>query len=330
MTWKTGLALAAAACLPAIAARAQQAADTANIWTIQDENSSYSRSKPRDHFYTNGLRVGWVSPQGEVPASLADAGRALWGFGQQRLGFDFSQQIYTPLGTQSLNPDPRDRPYAGLLLGNISLQEDTADTRSVLMLSAGVLGPAAGGEEIQNGFHSLFNIPQVQGWGHQIQNTPALELLHERTWRLKLAAWGGLETDVLPALTAGIGDVRDYVQAGATLRIGQGLDSDFGVPRPRPGLSGGDAFTPTRKLAWYVFAGADGQAVGYDLLLQSKPFRGGRHVTPTWDVAEIQGGFAVMAWGLRLTVAYVAQTQEFRGQFGGIHQFGSASLSVRF
>ena len=115
-----------------------------------------------------------------------------------------------------------------------------------------------------------------------------------------------------------------------TIRIGQGLDSDFGAPRLRPGLSGGDAYTPTRAVAWYAFAGVDAQAVGYDLLLQAAPFRSGPHVTPLWDVAELQAGFAVMAAGMRLTVAYVAQTPEFQGQSGGIHQFVTAALSIRF
>ena len=63
------------------------------------------------------------------------------------------------------------------------------------------------------------------------------------------------------------------------------------------------------------------------MLLQSNPFRGGPHVSTVWDVGEMQGGFAVMAYGMRLTFAYVAQTQEFHGQTGGLHQFGSASLS---
>ena len=215
-------------------------------------------------------------------------------------------------------------------MGNLSLLSDTADSRSVLTLSLGVAGPLAGGGDIQDGFHDLVGKAEVKGWDTQIPNTAAVELLHERTWRLPVAKFGELETDVLPALTLGVGDVRDYAQVGLTFRAGQGLDSDFGVPRPRPGLSGGDAYTPTRPLAWYVFAGVDGQAVAYDLLLQSAPFRSGPHVSPVWDVAEGQVGIAVMAFGLRLTLAYVAQTQEFHGQQCGIHQFASLSLSVRF
>ena len=192
------------------------------------------------------------------------------------------------------------------------------------------LAPWQVGSRSQNGFHDLINDGHVNGWGYQIHNTPAIEALHERTWRLPIGNIGGLETDALPALTLGVGDVRDYVQTGVSLRIGQGLNSDFGVPRVRPGLSGGDAYTPTRPIAWYAFVGADGQAVAYDLLLQSSPFRGGPHVSPIWDVAELQAGVAVMAFGARLTLAYVVQTPEFHGQIGGLHQFVSVSLSMRF
>jgi hypothetical protein len=316
--------------LPAAIAHAQAAPDTASIWTLQDENASITAGNPPDRFYVNGLRLGWTSPTGQVPNFLADLGHTLWGGGQQRIAFDLAQQIYTPAGTSAAVPSPFDRPFAGVLLGNFSLISDTADTRSVLTLSVGLVGPASGAEELQNSFHDLIGQSHTNGWGSQISNTPIAEILHERTWRLPMGTVAGLETDALPSLSIGLGDLRDYLQTGVTFRFGQGLDSDFGVPRLRPGLSGGDVFVPTRPFAWYVFAGADGQAVAYDLLLNSYPFRSGPHVSAVWDVAEFQGGFAVMAYGMRLTFAYVAQTQEFHGQTGGLHQFGSASLAFRF
>lgn len=316
--------------LAPIAARAEPPADPSSIWTLQDENASITTSPVADHFYTNGLRLGWISPTGQVPGFLGSLGHTLWGDGQQRIGFGLSQQIYTPANTQSVPADPRDRPYAGYLTGNFSLLSDTDTTRSLLVLSLGVVGPASGGEDLQEGFHDLIGEGHPQGWGSQIPNTAAIELLHERTWRLPIGSLGTLETDALPAFTIGVGDVRDYLQAGVTFRIGQGLMSDFGVPRLRPGLSGGDAFVPTQPVAWYLFAGADGQAVGYDLLLQASPFRSGPHVNATWDVGEMQAGFALLAYGVRLTFAYVVQTPEFQGQAGGLHQFGSAALSIRF
>jgi lipid A 3-O-deacylase len=325
------VALAAALLLPIAAAKADPQPDPAMIITLQDENASITAgSRLTDRFYTNGLRLGWTSPTGQVPDILANLGHTLWGDGLQRISLDLSQQIYTPANTSADPANPKDRPYAGYLSANLSLISDTDSTRSVLMLSLGVIGPASGGEAIQNGFHDLIGQGHDAGWGQQIGNVPAIELLHERTWRLPIASFAGLETDALPALTVGVGDVRDYLQVGGTVRIGQGLDSDFGVPRIRPGLSGGDAYTPTRPFAWYLFAGLDGQAVGYDLLLQSSPFRGGPHVDTLWDVAEFQAGAAVMAFGLRFTLAYVVQTQEFQGQRGGLHQWGSASLALRF
>jgi lipid A 3-O-deacylase len=330
MNLRTMTALAVTLVLPTIAAQAQPAADTASIWTLQDENASISAGKPTDRFYVNGLRLGWTSPTTVVPDVLADLGRTLWGGGQQRVAVDVTQQIYTPAQTTSFVANPLDRPYAGVLLGNFSLMSDAEDSRSVLTVSLGVVGPGSGAQQVQNGFHDIIGQNHTNGWGSQIQNVPAVEVLHERTWRLPMGTVAGMETDALPSLTVGVGDLRDYVQTGITFRFGQGLDSDFGVPRVRPGLSGGDAFVPTRPFAWYVFAGADGQAVAYDMLLQSSPFRGGPRVNTVWDVAEMQGGFAVMAYGMRLTFAYVAQTQEFNGQTGGLHQFGSAAISFRF
>ncbi len=309
---------------------AQSAPDIASIWTLQGDNASLSLGSPTDRFYTNGLGLGWTSPVSAEPDFLHGLGETLWGDGRQRVSFDLSQQIYTPADTQAAVLNPADRPYAGLLMGNFSLLSDANDSRSVLTLSVGVVGPWAGGQPIQNGFHAFIGQSPINGWSHQIQNTPVIEGLHERTWRLPIAAFAGVETDALPSLTVGVGDLRDYVQTGIVVRIGQGLDSDYGVPRLRPGLSGGNAYTPTRPFAWYAFAGVDGQAVGYDLLLQSSPFRGGPHVSTVWDVGELQGGFAVMAFGMRLTFAYVAQTQEFQGQTGGLHQLGSASISFRF
>ncbi len=330
MNLRTIAILSAPLALATIPAMAQLQPDNASIWTLQDENASISAGTPTDRLYVNGLRLGWTSPTSAVPSFLADLGRTLWGSGQQRIAFDLAQQIYTPTDTNTLVPIQSDRPYAGVLLGSFSLMSDSEDSRSVLSLSMGVVGPGSGAEQLQNDFHDIIGQGHTLGWGGQIQNVPAVELLHERTWRLPIGTVAGLETDALPSLTVGVGDLRDYIQTGVTFRLGQGLNSDFGVPRVRPGLSGGDAFVPTRPFAWYVFGGVDGQAVAYDMLLQSNPFRDGPHVSTVWDVAELQGGFAVMAYGMRFTFAYVAQTQEFKGQTGGLHQFGSASLSFRF
>ena len=100
-----------------------------------------------------------------------------------------------------------------------------------------------------------------------------------------------VEVDALPQVLVGAGTVRDYAQAGVSFRLGQGLGSDFGVPRIQPGLSGADAYTPTLPFAWYVFAGVDGQAVARDVFLDGSTFRtNSPHVTKRVFLGEGAGG----------------------------------------
>ena len=228
------------------------------------------------------------------------------------------------------DPPLNDRPYAGVLMGTVSLIHDSANARSMLGLGIGVVGPAALGEEVQNGFHNLIGQNTNAGWGTQLHNEPLLEITGGRTWRVPIGPLGGLETDLLPALTAAAGNERIYAQTGVTLRLGQGLDSDYGVARLLPGLTGTDVFRPTRPFAWYVFAGADGQAVAYDITLNGNTWQDSRNATLKPLVGEFEGGFALMAYGTRLSFTEVVQTQEYTHQKGGLHQFGSLALSVRF
>jgi len=314
-------------------AEAQQLppADPSAIWTLQDENSSISSSHLTDRYYVNGLRLGYTSPTGEVPDFAAQMGRMLWGDGRQRISIDIEQSIFTPADTFDKPPPPGDRPYAGVLTGNFSLLQDTEAWRSIVGLQVGLVGPGAGAEELQNGFHSVIGQGKTQGWNYyQIHNEPVVELLSERVWRVPIAQFAGLETDVLPNLTVGVGNLRIYALSGGLLRIGQGLASDYGVARVFPGMSAGDAFTPVRPLDWYFFIGGDGQAVAHDITLDGNTFQSSPSVAHKWLVGELEAGVAVMLSGVRVSYTQVFQTEEFRGQKGGLHQFGSLAASVRF
>lgn len=314
------------------AAAAPPGPDPTAIWTLQDENASISSASLNDRYYTNGLHLGYVSGTDGVPDFLQGVGRAVWDGqepGQMRFGFDLTQQIYTPFNTGALTPPPGDQPYAGTLYGTFSLYRDVEDSRSTLALSVGMLGPWAMGQQIQNGFHDLIG-QNPNGWHDQLRNEPFAELLSARTWRLPTGSVFGLETDALPDLAAGLGNLRIYAQTGVLMRIGQGLDSDYGPTRLFPGPSGGAAFSPTRPFAWYVFAGADGQGIARDLVIQGNDFQGGPSARLVPYMGEVEAGLAVIAFGTRLTYTQVVQSQEIRHQKGGPHQLGSLALSVRF
>ncbi len=334
--------LIVAAILTAVSvnARAQEppspalANDPATIITLQTENDLVGRT---DRNYTAGLRLGITLPDGVMPDIVRDAGHALLGDGRQRISLDLSQTLFTPKNTQLAVPNPNDRPYAGVLTGQLNLVQDTRHARTILGLGLGVLGPMAQGEQLQNGFHDLIREPTAKGWDHQIQNMPVIQIAGAHIWRFPLLEetltqeiLPGVEMDILPSIAGAVGSWRDYAQVGMQLRVGQGLESDFGTSRISPGLTGADAYTPTREFVWYGFVGADGQAVAWDATLDGNPYQSGPHVPREPFVGEMELGFTVIYSGIRFSYTHVLQTQEFRGQRGGLFQFGSFTIAARF
>lgn len=305
---------------------ASPAPDPDAIVTLHVENDAVSGT---DRYYTAGQAVGWTSPTGAVPGFAARFGRLVWGDGQQRLNIQLQQAIFTPANTQLSDPDPRDRPYAGVLVGHFNLIQDTDLSRSTLGVGIGIAGPGALGREVQNGFHQLIGDTSNKGWSYQIRNEPIVEASISRIWRLPIASLAGLETDVLPQLGAVVGTWRDYALAGGEIRLGQGLASDFGAPRLQPGLSGGEAYKAVRPFAWYLYAGGDGQAVAYDTTLNGSFTSPSRHVTPQTVTGEFQGGLALLAFGLRLSAFHVIQSKQFTHQ-SGTFSFDGVALSAKF
>ncbi|AHJ66547.1 lipid A deacylase LpxR family protein [Granulibacter bethesdensis] len=328
--WAT-VAVAGALAMPALfgASSAQATPKPDNSWivNVDIENDAVAGT---DRYYTAGQRVSVVMPSDLTPKWASRVGRALWGDGMQRIAVGIDQSIFTPSNTQVTNPDPHDRPYAATLTANFNLIQDKDNNRSILGLALGVAGPSALGRQVQNGFHNLIGDTENKGWGYQIRDEPIIQFTSERTYRLPMYKFWGLETDALPSLTFGVGNLRVYGQTGVLFRIGQGLQSDFGPNRIRPGLTGGDAYTPTGRFAWYIFAGGDGQAVAHDMTLDGNTWRDSRHVSRQPFVGELEAGLAIIAYGMKVSYTHVVQTQEFHGQHGGLFQFGVFNLSTRF
>ncbi|WP_422919646.1 lipid A deacylase LpxR family protein [Rhizosaccharibacter radicis] len=335
---RSGLAASAAvltgltATAVAPSAMAAPLQDPYGTWTAQAENDAVSTLKgTSDQYYTSGLRLGWTSGTDNQPPAISNLNRLIWGEGVQRISLGLQQSIFTPRFTQVNPPLRGDRPYAGVLLATVNLISDTDLSRSVAGVQAGVLGSYAGGYQVQNGFHSAIGDTPNRGWSHQLPNQPILQIQAFRTWRLPLVTRYGISADVLPTIGGAAGDWRTYAVAGGIVRFGQGLDSDFGPAKIAPGLNGTDAYKNTRPIAWYVFGGVDGQAVGYDATLQGSTFRSGEpHVSKIWDVGEMTGGAAILWHGMRLSYSQTWQTQEFRHAKSGLFNFGSLALSAKF
>jgi lipid A 3-O-deacylase len=309
------------------------AAASAGTLSLQLENDILGGS---DRYYTNGLQLAWRSAAAGLPGPVAWLDRRLdrlLGPGATRWGLALGHSIFTPADTSRRDPDPRDRPYAGYLYGSLALSRSTSQSLSVFELQLGLVGPSALGKEVQNNFHRLLNTETYDGWDQQLRDEPVLAAIGTRSWRVPLGGIaGGLDAELLPAATLSLGTAQTYLGGGAALRIGQGLEADFGPPRIRPALGGSGFFEPAREdgFGWYAFAGAEGRAVARDIFLDGNTWQGSRSVDKRPLVADLQAGLA-LRWGrFRLAYTHVWRSEEFYGQRGGAQQFSSLSLSMRF
>ncbi len=302
--------------------------DPHSIVTIQLENDALSIPST-DRLYTSGERLGYVGPTGMVPGFVAGLGHDLFGAGVQRLEIDFQQQIFTPTNTQLYNPNPQDRPYAGQLSARFSLIQDTTEMRSIVGAAVGIVGPASLAQSVQNGFHEIIGQTPNRGWHYQLHDEPTLDFFGGRIWRKDLATFGPVGVQVLPQITGQVGNTEIYAQTGAIVRVGQGLDSDYGPAVIQPQLSGMDAYTPTRPFVWYVFGGALGRFVAHDMLIQGNDFRSSRGTGLTHLQGDLELGAAVIFRGVRISAVETIETPEFHHSAPAF-QYGSVALSVRF
>ncbi len=315
---------------PAAKAQATPLNDPDSIVTLQIENDAFS-IPGTDRYYTSGERLGYVTPTGAVPGFVSEFGHAVFGEGAQRMEIDVQQEIFTPADTQAYDPNPDDRPYAGHLAIDAELIQDTETTRSLAEITGGVIGPDSLGQSVQNGFHSIIGDTPSRGWHYQLKNEPTLDFTGGRIWRADLVQFGdsGIGVQALPQVMAQVGNTEIYAQAGAILRVGSGLDSDFGPAVMQPAMSGTDAYTPTQPFVWYIFGGALGRVVAHDTLVQGNNFQSSRGVSlePLQGDAEIGG--AIILFGLRVTATEIFETAEFHHEAPAF-QYGSVAISSRF
>jgi hypothetical protein len=322
-----------------------------NIYIFQIENDLFNRFNPTDRDYTNGVRIGWLSPAiTEMPAGVVALTTLPTFFGERptdsvirRFGVSVGQNIYTPNDTDTSLPIYNDRPYAAWLYATFALQytykrhdPKTGTLEPVrldtLQVDVGLIGPAAGGEFVQNNVHRLIGVAQAYGWANQLHNEPTFNLAFERRWRTGRSVIledPKLEADFIPRIAASLGNVAIYGDVGGTVRIGKNLRDDFGPTRARPSLPGSEAFIGDGSFGWYLFAGVDGQVVGRNIFLDGNTDGYSLRVWHRPFVAEAQAGLAVTYRGVRFTYTQVLRTPEFFEQ-DRFTQFGSINVTFRY
>jgi hypothetical protein len=318
--------------------------DLAFRLTLIEENPVLT-GDGRDRHYTNGAQISLLSPTLKEDSILG--GSLTW---LEQNTFLFlrptrptdnrfewiiaGQGIYTPQDHSLINPDPKDRPYAGWLYTGFSWIENRDDhVLTSFEVQAGVVGPWALGRQIQNGFHSIFGIGPAHGWNYQLGNEFGFVLTWDRNWRFDHDLGNGFSWEVIPTVGLAVGDVFTYAQTGGIIRWGKGLKADWGPNLFRPGYPGTAYFDPNRSLSDWGFdfyAGLLGRLVAINVFLDGNTFQNSRHVDKEIPVGDALAGAEIFYRDrLRIGFAAVLRSPEFHQQRGP-DAIGAFNASILF
>ncbi len=243
--------------------------------------------------------------------------------------FSIGQNIYTPKNKKAKELQEDDRPYAGYLYGALDLRRINPSSLDTLEFSLGVVGPAAFGEQAQNGFHKVINANRADGWDNQLENEPLFMLTLARVWSLNPQASvnGGMGWDLLPRVSASLGTPYTQATVSVEAHVGWNLPADFcsTVIRPGPGVLVSDA----EGFDVYFLLALEGRAVAWNTFLDGNAWRDSHSVDKYPFVGEFRAGIAASYKKLRLSYVYIHNTKEFHGQEDE-HDYGSITASWVF
>jgi len=308
------------------------------VCSMQFENDFFGGNT--DRHFTHGSRITCLTKPIDFITDAAgklpwfDVAQALQKTDSDlhaRASISVGQNVYTPEDITKQGLIREDRPYAGWLYVGFGLVANQGSKRyDKLELSIGVVGPLSYAAEVQTEWHSFFNLRKPEGWKNQLSNEPAINLFYEQARRFYKSSKNlGLEYDVIPHIGGGLGNVLIYGAAGVTVRIGPDLSDDFGPPRIRPSLPGGDYFRSDRGFNWYLFAGFEGRAVLHNIFLDGNTFSRSHSVDRNIWVGDFQAGAAMQLHKFRISYTQIYRTKEYRGQ-DRPDKFGSISISYQF
>jgi lipid A 3-O-deacylase len=311
------------------AAEEHKEEDTKRIFGVIVENDLFGGT---DKDYTNGVRLSVLSGEEQMPRwikSLANVLPLAEG-GNKRIGVSIGQSLFTPQGITLRNPPTDDHPYAGWLYGSVGMISDTGKTFDNVMLTLGIVGPSAFGEQTQSAVHHVIGSPHPEGWDHQLKDEPGAIFTYERKWRgIYEFSPLGIGIDFTPHAGLNLGNIYSDVTLGATFRLGYDLPVDYGPPRVRPSLPGSDFFVPTKNIGGYLFTTIGERVVGRNIFLEGNTFVSSPHVDKEIFVNSLQVGAAVTYKEARISYTQVFISKEYETQARDT-KFGVITVSWRF
>nr|WP_211213349.1 lipid A deacylase LpxR family protein [Kushneria aurantia] len=294
-------------------------------------SNDFFSARDSDGHYTNGAEFSWAFTPGDNhwTRRLADG---LPGWSPQSVdavAYRFGQQIYTPEDIEESALIEDDRPWAGYLYAGLSLYGNDLSPEwrinDALSLDVGMVGPASGGELVQENFHHLIGSREPEGWHNQLNNEPTATLAWQRSWWYR-DRLGGLALEYGPNTGLALGNLHDHVSLGAAVRLGPRLDNQFATPGIAPNTSGNPLFSRDGGFNWSLLAQFQGRFVARNLFLDGNTFESSHSVDRRQWVGDLQLGGNINRDRFSLRLVTVTRTRQFEQQDGNDY-FGTLIFS---
>ncbi len=185
-------------------------AQTRHQFTIITENDSYL-SVNNDGYYTNGIKLAyqWRSTTSNKKHN------------ERINSISAGQNIYTSRFSGEVRADRLDRPIAGSLYG--SYHQSLYNDKERLLkwgVTAGVIGPASLGEDMQKLAHRIMQIYKPTYWERQLPNSFGVNA--ELAWSPQLGQGEkSSKWDFKPLLSATAGSIFTNAGVGGALLFGK-------------------------------------------------------------------------------------------------------------
>jgi lipid A 3-O-deacylase len=285
-----------------------------------------------DKEYTGGFGIGWFS--------LDLTGRTSRGLYRLmpfiRKG-EFSHHISLSLGLRVYTPDdissedviPDDRPYAGILFLSLGVHSISRRIMHTIELNTGVVGPSAGGEQMQRLVHKLTDGVTPLGWKNQLKDELILQAYYSIRWRLfRLGGDRGAGLEMIQNTNLGGGNVYTFAGLGLTARLGWNVPLDFGSAQSRPGGGGELGLWKNTGFGFHAFASINGQVVLRNIFLDGNTLRDSHSVEKLPLTADAALGVGINLGPVSLRYEQIYWTKKFETE-PGYHTFGRILLAFK-